>query len=556
MNPAPLVKLADAGVAPILNYNVPDPVSYFGSLIVELDLPESYFKTLEATQPELLPENITVENVRQAMLGGFINKQIFPFDATQLRYYEATPGSVELLAFIAGDVPQRVDHILVPSSITPSRRVSEGVTYLEFPYSINAESRLINLAPQEIFDNYRRGLRFEPFREAGRNVWDYRYVGVKPRLAIVEDYRLSSFLGNYGAGKVVHTFTLLPGEKTRISVRTYSKLTSSRNETSSVLDSHTAEAANNLDQAIRSEQSDREETKRQDEWRIEASVSANWGVVSGKASAGYSGSSSSGREQFAKNVSNAVRKSATRASNKRDVQIDQRSQEQVEATNQEGLEREIQNINTGHTLNFVFRQMNQEFITILHLVEARVAFMYGDIPDSLRLVDLPSLDQLLATVVQDAPAPADKDVMRKEVRDTIRGILDNVFDYQDTSQSLIEEVTLGQGPATYLRVRPELVTRVGDRVTVPGIVLSAETNVLRTDGLVVEALVGQGNALDDYSEGLQEEQVRARHLANALQAALVHREQLALELFTAGNAAGAALYAEAYSSSALREGGA
>jgi hypothetical protein len=48
-------------------------------------------------------------------------------------------------------------------------------------------------------------------------------VGIKtivapPRLMIVEIYRLSSFLGNYGAGRVVKTFSLLPGEKTKISV--------------------------------------------------------------------------------------------------------------------------------------------------------------------------------------------------------------------------------------------------------------------------------------------------------------------------------------------------
>src|SRR3712207_8730267 len=34
----------------------------------------------------------------------------------------------------------------------------------------------------------------------------------------------------------------------------------------------------------------------------------------------------------------------------------------------------FRSINVSRTLNFVFRQMNQEFITVLHLVDVRVAF--------------------------------------------------------------------------------------------------------------------------------------------------------------------------------------
>ena len=35
------------------------------------------------------------------------------------------------------------------------------------------------------------------------------------------------------------------------------------------------------------------------------------------------------------------------------------------------IERELANINVGRTLNFAFRQMNQEFYSFLHLVDVR-----------------------------------------------------------------------------------------------------------------------------------------------------------------------------------------
>ncbi|MFD2614801.1 Ig-like domain-containing protein [Paenibacillus gansuensis] len=43
------------------------------------------------------------------------------------------------------------------------------------------------------------------------------------RIILVESYRLSSYLANYGAGRTIKTFSLLPGEKSKISVRSYSQ---------------------------------------------------------------------------------------------------------------------------------------------------------------------------------------------------------------------------------------------------------------------------------------------------------------------------------------------
>ena len=74
------------------------------------------------------------------------------------------------------------------------------------------------------------------------------------------------------------------------------------------------------------------------------------------------------------------------------------------------------------------------------------------------------------------------------------------------------------GGGSYLRVRKNdfetTVTVDGKDIAVLGIPVRVDTRVMRTEGVIVEALLGQGNALDPYSMSLQEEAVRAKVLEN------------------------------------------
>jgi hypothetical protein len=114
----------------------------------------------------------------------------------------------------------------------------------------------------------------------------------------------------------------------------------------------------------------------------------------------------------------------------------------------------------------------------------------------------------------------------------------------------VESVTLtGAGSATmsYLRVNPGVTSTYGTGVagpviSVPGVIMSADAHVMRTDGVVVDTFLGLGNGLDDYSMGLQEQEVRSRQLDNDRQQAEIDRLQLAISLVKSGNAAGAELY--------------
>lgn len=132
---------------------------------------------------------------------------------------------------------------------------------------------------------------------------------------------------------------------------------------------------------MQAEHSNQEATSSSKEYHAEAEAEVEatwgWGSARAKVSGGTSGSSTAAREEFTMNVANTVGHNAARASARREVHIDTSLDVQLETGEEEAVERELANINVSRTLNVVFRQMNQEFISVLHLVDVRVAFFDG-----------------------------------------------------------------------------------------------------------------------------------------------------------------------------------
>jgi hypothetical protein len=120
---------------------------------------------------------------------------------------------------------------------------------------------------------------------------------------------------------------------------------------------------------------------------------------------------------------------------------------------------------------------------------------------------------------------------RNQVRKEIEGELKTILDFQGNTQTdFIEERSIGAS-ARYLRVRTERTSKYKDPITkteieVPGILLSAQKNVMRTEGVIVEALLGVGEALDSYAIRLQELEVERRKAGVAGEKALSERKTL------------------------------
>jgi hypothetical protein len=503
----PLIRLEPGGQAPILTYNLPEPAIYFGTNFIELDYDDDFFTddAKKVPPPEIRPplrdivsidRSTLVSAIKTNMKTSFADPKLFP-------NIRVSSGTLRLT-----DSPNPGVHVV--STIRPGRQL----------YYLDAE---------EIASMMQAGKRLNVFTSMHGEL-RHNYIDepteARPTILLVETYRLASYLGIYGAGRVVKTFSLLPGERTKISVRTFLKSEEERKSASSILDSFTEESASDFEQTVANEQSSRQTYERSFQYYAEAEAKASWGWGSAKVKGGLKGGSNSAREEFSKNTASATNKHSPKASAKRDVEINT-SYEVRETEEQEtSIEREIENINLSRTLNFVFRQMNQEFITVLSLVDVRVAFFNG-FQETRREFTLPELDSLLEQYIV-----ADK---RNEVRREIKDELETILDVDGNLQTdFIEERVIGQS-ARYLRVRTERTSQFKDPITgteieVPGIILSATKNVMRTEGVIVEALLGVGDALDQYATRLQELEVERREAEISRQRAESERSGLLNDL--------------------------
>src|SRR5690625_6841369 len=101
----------------------------------------------------------------------------------------------------------------------------------------------------------------------------------------------------------------------------------------------------------------------------------------------------------------------------------------TESSVEEEVVRTIKNINLSRTMNFVFRSLAQEYLTLLHLVDVRVAY-HDTTEDSYIEVPLSDLDRLFEGRVR-----ADR---RDEVRQVIVEALRHISGYSDELQSCVE----------------------------------------------------------------------------------------------------------------------
>ena len=180
--------------------------------------------------------------------------------------------------------------------------------------------------------------------------------------------------------------------------------------------------------------------------------------------------------------------------------------------------RHLRNINYSRVLNFVFRQMLQEYLVVTHLHDVSVVFSTG-YADQRIVVKLANLDDLVSAVIPDQAHQA-------EVRKAILLHLCNVLDYQGTRTAFAEKTSeqwtdcvdgTDPAPIVYWKKAAGLqqtYSSGGLEIKVPGIITGVQQYILRTDSVIVDALLGQGEALDCYNARLQEEAAVASELRN------------------------------------------
>ncbi|MFF5180045.1 hypothetical protein ACFY2Q_18645 [Micromonospora sp. NPDC000316] len=556
----PLVALESGGEATVLSYNVPEPTAYPGRNLIDLPFDASYFTATAAQAPDRVdlagrPLGEVVGVVRDSLSTGYLDPRVFPLaqggghalsGAARVRRSGArirTLGSAKQWNPQTGEV----DEPGVPVDDNPGGGSGgSGGGGGSGGAGAPAEDSV-----WEIAGHLQAGMSVAVYTDLWGSqvpVFVPQPTAPEPRLMLVEEYRLSTYLGAYGAGRVVQTMTLLPGEKTTISVKTYTRSSTTQAEASSILDSFSEESATDFETAVQSEQSDQSDYAKSFEYNAEAEASASWGFGSVKVAGGVAGSTNSSRQEFAKNVSSATETHAASASSKRDVQVNASSEVSTEVGEETAIAREIANINLSAPLNYVFRQMNQEFVTFLHLVDVRVAF-FNNYAGSKRERTLPELDALLDEVM------VDNDAKKTEVREEILHSLRTLFDWR--GEPVTDALKRSRYPerdgsvTTLWQFNRDRVSEYRDPVTgtsftVPGVIMSVRKNVMRTEGIIVEAVLGQALALDPYNSDLQDEALRERRIANEAAELANSRERLAQQVVGTGSTEQADRYATVF----------
>lgn len=361
-----------------------------------------------------------------------------------------------------------------------------------------------------------------------------------PQLFLIEVYGVSSFLGDYGMGKTVKTFTLLPGESTTIKLKTWQSTKESIAQSSSIIDSSEQSAKERFSNKVQNETTDKKTKSKTEKWSVEAEAKASWGWGSASVKAGAEGEYHSGREQFAKSTSESVGEHAKEASSKRELSVTSSTETETEFGEETSIERVINNVNMRRVLNFVFRELNQEYTTKFHLKGVYIGFT-NELLDSWRQVPISGLHTLLDEVMLLDQAKKD------EIAKLILKIGGTVFNNEDLPVRVLEHIhydpfldTVDITPAVldangeydapnstdYYRFKIGSLGQGNTNHPVDGVLLSEQTIVMRTDSVIVEALLGQADALDNYSMEIQEAAARKETLAN-------EREELLLSTIQA-----------------------
>lgn len=537
----PFMELNKSGQAPVLNYNIPQKVSFtaYGTNILHLN--EDVFNDRAKEEPKnklQQIQNTEIKDLAKAIqkdIENGTNNSDFILDLTKIDANKFLKTSV--VTNEKGEpIEQKAD---IPLEITQKQKYSASnelktTIEKELGYDLDyVAQELKNNKAAIVTDNFgkfKRNLSFVKRPKSG---------ACMPMLFVIEEYKTASYLGDYGAGKTLNTFSLLPGEKTTISVKSFHEKTETKSRSENILDTFSENSASEFEHSL-TEESDlttssnySNTTSHQHDVtnNISTAVSASAlikGIVD--VSVGFSydrtgftsdqsvTNTSSNRNTHTNNLSEAMEKHSNSTNSNREVEINTSSQTTETQSTEKSTIRVLENPNLNRVLNFVFRQLQQEYVSITYLNNIKIAFTNGH-PEKTVVVSINELDKLLNAVI--------KPYYVGMVREKILHDYLKVENYKNELVNFLEKITYNNlsheadksqnNPPTavykdlvYYKKKAglediyEASSGNSLNIKIPGVILNVNRNTLRTPAVVVDALLGQGDALDCFNQLQQE----------------------------------------------------
>ena len=340
---------------------------------------------------------------------------------------------------------------------------------------------------------------------------------------MVLHFKVCSYLGDYGAGQTIKTFSLLPGEKMEIGIKHYLRNEVTKKQSQHILDSFSTESAEELQNTVEDEHTmtsgSTDTESKEKNWNVGGNLGINVGVFSFGAQGGGGGtkasSHASSMQDQIKQLDSAITKHVAKADTLRQIDVNVESNTSSVSEEEETTKRFIENYNKSRVINFVFRQLLQEFFTITYLDNVTFSYTNG-YPEHTKSCSIADLETMLSEILI---AP---DAVQVEAN-KIYSYLCNIVDYTGTKTSFIELINESNGNcinpssaplvSSYVRKRADLSQAYNGK-TVKGIILSTVHRITRTSSLIADAVLGQGEALDCYNQKLQDSNAQNAYLGN------------------------------------------
>jgi hypothetical protein len=365
-----------------------------------------------------------------------------------------------------------------------------------------------------------------------------------PYLFVIEEYVTKSFIGDFGAGKVLSNHSLFPGEKTTITMKTFKEIKSVKSSAQNIIDSFSQESAKEMENLLENETVSQNSDTNEVGIKVRASAGFKIkGLINAKASTNTSYTGKFVRSQNVRNVNKALNKSVDKSNASRQVEINTSTQDSSTQSEEISTVREFMNINKSRVLNFAFRELVQEYISITYLNDIKIGFSNGH-PEMDMVVGLEELNKLLDTHIQ----PDKHQEIRGRIlfdyakmvmygdepsTDVPNKVIDFILPVKYVNFDKVEEFHLRknrQAGSTYTAPN-------GKAYRVNGVILSVEKYTLRTPAVLVDAFLGYGESLDCFNNKLQQEEVKQRQIdthksLQSVEQETLHQQktQLAMEI--------------------------
>lgn len=524
----PFIKLG-SGQAPVLDYNIPQTACFntYGHQYVKgidqqvfkqqtkVKPPNNYFEVVQKT-----PEPVLRQRFAEAVQLQRTDDVLIPNSPILRKHLDLKVSNLQAVA------------LATPPNTTLSISKKDNLQQVEFREAVVTQPAFIVEKTNAINEIQltrlaKEGLRPMVMEKLGGYETQVKYIKEPkepvPYFAIVEEYTTCSFLGDYGAGRAIKTHSLLPGETTTITVRTYKEKSATKSFSENVLDSFSESSTNEIEKLIENENGYSSNTttgsSSESSNTHKSNVSGNlkvslfnildFGVEGGTesgSSTSTTNSSSATRASNVRSLSKALDKHVSTSNANRSIDVNTSTTESYKEGEEETIVRNVSNINKSRVLNIVFRQLLQQYITITYLSNIKVAFCNG-YEESLRVVDIEQLDILLEDTVESAHID--------DVRIAILKHYCTIFNYKDDPIEFIEKFTHNVGAClglqeqeTYWRIKKNIedswqASEGGLVIKVKGPILNVSTHTLKTSSLVADSVLGQGEALDCFNTKAQ-----------------------------------------------------